>query len=97
MLAKSGVQVKERLYFKEKATVEEIQTLVALLPGGLSDILSTRSRKYQELRLAEQNLEETELIALLAAEPGLWRRPIVVLGKTAVVGFNEKNLEALIS
>lgn len=97
MLAKSGVQINERLYFKEKATVEEVRALAALLPGGPSDILSTRSRKYQELALSEQKLEQSELIALLVAEPGLWRRPIVVLGNTAVVGFNEKNLEALIS
>jgi len=97
LLAKSGVRVKERLYFKDKPTVEEVRALAALLPGGVRDILSIRSRKYQELALAEQKLEDSELIALLAAEPGLWRRPIVVAGHTAVVGFNEKNLEALIS
>jgi len=97
LLIKSGVQIHERLYFKEKATIEEVRALAALLQGGPNDILSTRSRRYQELALSEQKLEESELIALLAAEPGLWRRPIVVAGNTAVVGFNEKNLEALLS
>ncbi len=97
MLGASPVQIKERLFFKQKATVEEVRTLAALLPGGARDILSTRSRRFKELGLAERELSDEELLSLLAAEPGLWRRPIIVRGSTAVVGLDAKSLGAFLA
>lgn len=97
MLGGTGAAVTERLYFKQKPTVDEVRGLAALLPGGAREILSTRSRRYKELGLTEQSLADEELIALLAQEPGLWRRPIVIRDGKAVVGFDAKNLEALLS
>lgn len=97
MLATKPAQVTERLYFKQKPTVEEVRGLVTLLPGGAKDLLSIRSRRYKELALGEKDLSEEEVISLLAAEPGLWRRPVVVRGDRAVIGYNAANLEALLS
>lgn len=97
LLGGTDAQVTERQYFKQKPSVDEIRALAALLPGGVRDILSTRSRKYAELNLAEKNLSDDEVVELLAAEPGLWRRPIVVRGNRAVVGFDAKSLEGLLS
>lgn len=97
MLGGTDARVTERLYFKQKPTVAEVRELAALLPGGARDILSTRSRRYKELGLAEKSLSDADLIDLLAQEPGLWRRPIVVRNGQAVVGFDAKNLETLLS
>lgn len=98
MLGTTDITVTERQYFKQKPTVEEVQAIARLLPGGAKDILSTRSRRYKELGLAERgDLSEAELVALLAEEPGLWRRPIVIEGDQAVVGFDQKRLESLLS
>lgn len=97
MLGSSDANVTERLYFKQPPTVEEVQALAAKLPGGARDLLSTRSRRFKELGLADKQLSDSELIALLAQEPGLWRRPVVVAGDKAVVGFDQKGLEALLS
>lgn len=95
MLSASGVPVKERQYFKQKPTAEEVRALAALLPGGPGEIVSTRSRRYAELGLAGKVLSEEALIALLAEEPGLWRRPIVIQGDTVVIGFDQKRLDQL--
>lgn len=89
--------VNERRYFKERPTLEEVKAIAALLPGGVRDMLSSRSRRYKELGLAERELSDDELAALLAQEPGLWRRPIVIRGDQAVVGFDAKRLEELLS
>jgi arsenate reductase-like glutaredoxin family protein len=97
LLGDKGVPVQERLYFKQKPTVEEVRALAAKLPHGPWDILSTRSRKYKELGLAERELTEEELIKLLAAEPGLWRRPIVIRGDDVVIGYDAVRLQALLS
>lgn len=97
MLGESGVTVQERQYFKQKPTLEEVQQIAALLPGGARDILSTRSRRYKELGLAEKTLTDTELMQLLVEEPGLWRRPVVIAGGQALVGFDQKRLQELLS
>jgi len=90
-----GVNVQERRYFTELPTEAEIRALARLLPGGVHDIISTRSRRYREMNLADARLSEDEWIRLLATEPGLWRRPIAVKGRQAVVGYDEERLRAL--
>ena len=88
--------MNERRFFKDKPTPEEVRWLAARLPGGARDLLSTRSRRYKELGLAERNLTDEELVDLLAAEPGLWRRPVVVRGDQVVVGYDAASLEELL-
>jgi len=97
VLGASPVQVKERLFFKQKAIEAEVAALAALLPGGARDILSTRSRRYKELGLADREISDGELLRLLAAEPGLWRRPIIVRGNAAVIGFDAQSLGRFLS
>jgi Spx/MgsR family transcriptional regulator len=97
LLGRADATVQERLFFKQKPTAEEVRALAARLPGGARDILSTRSRKYKELGLAGQELSDEALIELLAQEPGLWRRPIVIRGDQVVVGYDQKGLEELLS
>lgn len=93
----SDLAVSERQYFKQKPTADEVRAIAVLLPGGARDMLSTRSRRFKELNLAERELGDEEVIGLLVEEPGLWRRPIVIHGSEAVVGFDAKRLEALLS
>lgn len=90
-----GADVRERRYFTEPASEEEIRALARLLPGGVRDIVSERSRRFKELDLAGKELSDDEWVRLLAREPGLWRRPIAVKGTRAVVGYNEQALREL--
>lgn len=60
-----------------------------------SEVLSTRSRAYRDLGLAEKQLSEDELLDLMVQEPTLLRRPLIVGPSGALVGFNQKQLEAL--
>jgi arsenate reductase-like glutaredoxin family protein len=97
LLGSTDAAVTERLYFKQQPTEAEVRALAALLPGGARDILSTRSRRYKELGLADQQLTDDALIVLLTQEPGLWRRPIIVRGNQAVVGYDAESLRALLT
>lgn len=96
MLGELGAEIELRRYFNEKPTPEEIRSLAALLPGGVQDLVSTRSVRYKALALANQSLTEEQWVQLLAQEPGLWRRPIAVRGNQVVIGFDANALTALV-
>lgn len=96
MLGSKEIAFDERQYFKQKPTVDEVKAIAALLPGGVRDMVSRRSRRFRELAPNLEALSDEELVALLAEEPGLWRRPIVVTDQGAVIGFDQKRLEELL-
>jgi arsenate reductase-like glutaredoxin family protein len=74
---------------------EELATMAAHLPGGADDLLSRRSARFRELGLTGRAFTEPELLELLAAEPRLLRRPIVLAGDRVVVGANRAALAEL--
>lgn len=95
LLDELGADVQERRYFTELPQEDEIRALAKLLPGGVRDLVSERSRRFKELNLAGQELTDDEWVRLLAREPGLWRRPIAIKGEQVVVGYNEEALREL--
>ncbi|HEY8417818.1 MAG TPA: arsenate reductase family protein [Limnochordales bacterium] len=97
LLDELGAEVTERRYFTDKPTEAEIRELAKLMPGGVQDLISRRSRRFKELGLADRELSDDEWIALLAKEPGLWRRPITVRGQRVVVGWDEEALRNLLA
>lgn len=96
LLGQLGAEVKERRYFDQRPTEDEVRHLARLLPGGVNDLISTRGRRYRELELADAQLTEEQWVRLLANEPGLWRRPVAVKGEKVVVGYDEEALKSLV-
>lgn len=96
VLKTSGVEFEAREYFKQPVTREELTGLMEQTGLSLEDVLSTRSRPYKELGLAEKHLSDDDLIELMLGEPRLLKRPIVVSGSDAVVGHSETKLRELI-
>jgi Spx/MgsR family transcriptional regulator len=96
LLGEMGIPYQERLFFKQQPTTAEVEAIGRRLPNGVTDLLSTRSRRYKELNLAERDLTEVETIALLAAEPGLWRRPVIMTAKGVQVGYNADAIKAIL-
>jgi Spx/MgsR family transcriptional regulator len=95
LLESEGVDFERRDYFKERFSVDELDAL--LRQAGLSpgEVLSTRSRAYKDLGLAEREVSDRELVELMTENPTLIRRPIVVGSSGVVVGFNRGELSKL--
>ncbi len=60
-----------------------------------SDVLSTRSRAYRAMGLAEGHRTDDELLDLMVQEPTLLRRPLIVGPEGVAVGYNPKRMEEL--
>ena len=56
------------------------------------EFLNPRNELYREMNMAERPPSPAETIRLMAKNPNLIRRPIVVRGRDRVLGFDEKAL-----
>ena len=59
--------------------------------------LNTRNELYRAQNMGEKPPTRAEALKLMAAEPNLIRRPVVIRGGKIVLGFDEKELEDLAS
>ncbi|TYR80043.1 arsenate reductase family protein [Priestia megaterium] len=61
----------------------------------LKKFFNTSGKKYRELGLKDQvnTANEAELLAILASDGMLIKRPLVTDGQHVTVGFNEKQFE----
>jgi arsenate reductase (glutaredoxin) len=96
LLAEHSVEFERRDYFKDEFTVEELRTLLDEIGMKPSDVLSKRSKAYKDLGLADRDVTEDELLALMPQNQTLLRRPIIVNEGKAVVGYKKDEIESLI-
>jgi arsenate reductase (glutaredoxin) len=96
LLAEKGVEFERRDYFKDPFTVDELRSLFSQVGLKPSDVISKRSKAYKDLGLAERELSEEQLLELMPENPTLLRRPLVIEGDRAVVGFKQNEIESLI-
>lgn len=96
VLEAENAEFEVREYFKQMVTREELDNLLSSTGLTVADILSTRSNPYKQGNLEEKNLGDDEILDMMTEEPRLIKRPILVSGSNAVVGFNEGKIQELV-
>ncbi|KAF0334205.1 transcriptional regulator SpxA [Pediococcus acidilactici] len=91
-LEEHGIQYKERNIFSEPLSAAEIKQVLQLTENGTGEIVSRRSKVFQELDVDLDDLSLKQLIDLIEKNPGLLRRPILVDDKRLQVGYNEDEI-----
>lgn len=89
-MERRGFQLQFRDLWEEPLSVSELEKLIG--PRDHTDFLNTHSGVYREKKLAENPPTRREAIRLMAKEPSLIRRPVVIAGGRVVLGFDEKGL-----
>lgn len=87
-----GIAYREQNIFSEPLTVNDIKSILRLTEDGTEEIVSKRSRAYQELTVDLDDLPLRDLYALIQEHPRILRRPIMVDEKRLQVGFNEEEI-----
>jgi arsenate reductase-like glutaredoxin family protein len=59
--------------------------------------LNSRNELYRQKKMGEEPPTRAEALRLMAAEPNLIRRPVVIRGGRIVLGFDPEELEKLAS
>jgi arsenate reductase len=86
LLEDKGVTPKVVDYLKTPPSVAELKRVLKMLGLKARDIVRKGEARYAELGLKERDVTDDELLALMAENPILIERPIVVSGDKAAVG-----------
>ncbi len=91
-LTNRGIKFEMIDYTEQPLTVGELEKYWRASNLPLKKFFNTSGLLYRELKLKNQLHEMTEdkQLELLATNPMLIKRPILVNGNTVLVGFNEK-------
>lgn len=91
-LKKHDISYKERNIFSEPLTKHEILQILRMTENGTEEIISTRSRAFQQLKVNLDDLSFDKLLDLIEKNPSLLRRPIIMDDRRLQVGYNEDEI-----
>ena len=97
-LAAKGVKYQVRNIKEKNPTAAEIRKWYKQSGLPLKRFFNTSGMLYKELDLKDKlpSMSEEEQINLLASDGMLVKRPILIDGKTVLVGFKEKEYDELL-
>jgi arsenate reductase len=96
LAAGSGVDVEERRYLKDSPSRAELLDVLAILEDPAADLVR-KDQRFAELGLDPADYTTAEEVAtLLAEEPRLIQRPVLIRGDRAVIGRPRERAEAFL-
>lgn len=91
-LTEQNIPFVERNMDKKPLTISEIKGILHMTEEGTDEIISTRSKEFQDLALDLDTISLQELMKLIHEKPKLLRRPIIMDDKRLQVGFQEDDI-----
>jgi arsenate reductase-like glutaredoxin family protein len=93
-LLELGAELESRDLDKERLTEAELDELIGT--RDYREFLNTRNELYRTRKMSENPPSRAEAIKLMAREPNLIRRPVVIRGSRMVLGFDESAYRKLL-
>lgn len=95
-LAEKGVAFDERPIREQRPSVDELRAWQRLSGLPLKRFFNTSGLQYRALKLKDRlpEMDEAEMLALLAADGMLVKRPLLVAEDAVLVGFKEEEWAA---
>jgi arsenate reductase (glutaredoxin) len=89
-----GAELEFRDLGKEPLTESELDELIG--DRDYKEFLNTRNELYRARKMKERPPTRAEAIKLMAKEPNLIRRPIVLQGSQMILGLDEATYRKLL-
>ena len=89
-----GAELESRDLATERLTEAELEALIG--QRDYKEFLNPRNELYRTRNMKEHPPSRTEAIQLMAKEPNLIRRPIVIRDSQMVLGFDEEAFKKLL-
>ena len=95
-LRDAGVDFDAVDYYTDPLTKAQLQSLLRKMGIPARELLRTKEPIYKELRLAERDVSDAELVDLMVAHPDLMQRPIVERGSRAILARPAERLKEIL-
>ncbi|WP_242928788.1 arsenate reductase (glutaredoxin) [Pontibacter vulgaris] len=95
LLQQTGEQVQVVEYLKQPPTADELKVILAKLNLKPQEVIRKGEKLYKE-QFEGKEYSDDEWINIMAANPVLIERPIVVKGDKAVIGRPIENVQAIL-
>lgn len=92
-LEKRNVELESRDLGKDRLSVAELDALIG--ERDYRKFLNTRNELYRSRKMGQNPPSREEALRLMAGEPNLIRRPVVVRGSQIVLGYDEEALKRI--
>jgi arsenate reductase len=92
-LQEHGVELELRDLDKQRLTTEELDALIG--DRDYRQFLNSRNELFRIMKMAANPPSRAEALRLMAREPNLIRRPVVIRGVEIVLGYDEDALKKL--
>jgi arsenate reductase len=92
-LERRKVELDLRDLGKDRLSVEELDALIGKRDHRM--FLNTRNELYRERKMGQNPPSREEALQLMAGEPNLIRRPVVLRGADIVLGYDEEALKRI--
>jgi len=92
-MERRGFQLYFRDLAKERLSSSELEKLIG--KRDYTQFLNSRNEVYRKENMKEEPPTRKKAIRLMAKEPNLIRRPVIVAGGRVVVGFDEDGIARL--
>ena len=89
------VELDERDYAKQPLGLTELKELFAGVDP--CDYINPKSPAFKTLGLKGKTLTAAQALKLMAEEPNLIKRPLVIAGKTIIAGFDRERLRSALA
>jgi Spx/MgsR family transcriptional regulator len=93
-LEKLGVELESRSLDKQKLNEKELDKLIG--NRDYKQFLSSRNELYRKRKMKDHPPSRSEAIRLMAQEPNLIRRPVVLRGRRLVLGYDEEAYKEIV-
>lgn len=95
-LKENDMKFVEKNIFTTLLKEDEIKYLLQRSENGTEDIISTRSKAFQELQRDLDDLSLQELVDFIQKNPSVLKRPIIVNENSFVVGYDDDEITAFV-
>ncbi len=89
-----GAKLESRDLDKQRLTAAELEELIG--NRDYREFLNPRNELYRTRKMKDHPPSRAEAIKLMAKEPNLIRRPVLLRGSQMVLGFDEEAYKELV-
>ncbi|MEE6452718.1 transcriptional regulator SpxA [Gottfriedia acidiceleris] len=95
-LEEHAIDYNVKNIMNESLTIEEIKSILRMTETGTEEIISKKSKTFQELNINIESLPLNELYKLIINNPKMLRMPIILDEKRLQVGYNEDEIRSFL-